>query len=89
MADRYIFSLASNPFYLWLLCTIFYEAGEKRRDTLLFKKRANLYTLVTNLKSKSNDPRLVTLSINVPGIICSSGRFFLDSPEIFFTAAGL
>ena len=25
---RYIFSLASNPFYLWLICTIFYEAGE-------------------------------------------------------------
>ena len=22
---RYIFSLASNPFYLWLICTIFYE----------------------------------------------------------------
>jgi hypothetical protein len=28
MSDRYIFSLASNPFYLWLLCTIFYEAGQ-------------------------------------------------------------
>jgi len=28
LSDRYIFSLASNPFYLWLLCTIFYEAGE-------------------------------------------------------------
>ena len=25
---RYIFSLASNPFYLWLICTIFYEVGE-------------------------------------------------------------
>jgi len=27
-ADPYIFSLATNPFYLWLICTIFSEAGE-------------------------------------------------------------
>jgi len=26
--DPYIFSLATNPFYLWLICTIFTEAGE-------------------------------------------------------------
>ena len=33
--DRYIFSLASNPFYLWLICTIFYEAGEGYVPTTL------------------------------------------------------
>ena len=32
---RYIFSLASNPFYLWLICTIFYEAGEGYVPTTL------------------------------------------------------
>lgn len=41
-ADRYIFSLASNPFYLWLICTIFYEAGEGYVPTTL----TQLYTWV-------------------------------------------
>ena len=41
-ADRYIFSLASNPFYLWLICTIFYEAGEGYIPTTL----TQLYTWV-------------------------------------------
>lgn len=27
-SDPYIFSLATNPFYLWLICTIFTEVGE-------------------------------------------------------------
>ena len=39
---RYIFSLASNPFYLWLICTIFYEAGEGYVPTTL----TQLYTWV-------------------------------------------
>ncbi len=65
-----------------------YSMKQVRRGEPLcfFKNQANH---VINLKFKSNDPHLVTLSVNVPGIICSSGRFFLDSPEIFFTAAGL
>ena len=41
-SDRYIFSLASNPFYLWLICTIFYEAGEGYVPTTL----TQLYTWV-------------------------------------------
>jgi hypothetical protein len=72
-------------------CSALYSTKQVRRSEPLcfFKNQANLYTHVMNIKSKLNDPHLVTLSLNVPGIICSSGRFFLDSPEIFFTAAGL
>ena len=41
-ADPYIFSLATNPFYLWLICTIFSEAGED----FIPKTLTQLYTWV-------------------------------------------
>lgn len=40
--DPYIFSLATNPFYLWLICTIFSEAGEE----FIPKTLTQLYTWV-------------------------------------------
>ena len=40
--DPYIFSLATNPFYLWLICTIFSEAGEE----FVPKTLTQLYTWV-------------------------------------------
>ncbi len=56
-------------------CSALYSMKQVRRGEPLcfFKNQANH---VINLKSKSNDPHLVTLSLNVPEIICSSGRFF-------------
>lgn len=41
-SDPYIFSLATNPFYLWLICTIFTEAGED----FVPKTLTQLYTWV-------------------------------------------
>ena len=41
-ADPYVFSLATNPFYLWLICTIFTEAGEE----FVPKTLTQLYTWV-------------------------------------------
>ena len=41
-SDPYIFSLATNPFYLWLICTIFSEAGEE----FIPKTLTQLYTWV-------------------------------------------
>ena len=41
-ADPYVFSLATNPFYLWLICTIFTEAG----DEYVPKTLTQLYTWV-------------------------------------------
>ena len=41
-SDPYIFSLATNPFYLWLICTIFSEAGED----FIPKTLTQLYTWV-------------------------------------------
>ena len=41
-SDPYVFSLATNPFYLWLICTIFTEAGEE----FVPKTLTQLYTWV-------------------------------------------
>ncbi|XP_071744457.1 uncharacterized protein [Lepeophtheirus salmonis] len=41
-SDPYIFSLATNPFYLWLICTIFSETGEE----FVPKTLTQLYTWV-------------------------------------------
>ena len=46
LCGRYIFSLASNPFYLWLICTIFYEAGEGYVPTTLTQVLLLLLPLV-------------------------------------------